>query len=100
MKAVQLQSEPKELAGEERPTSLSKDQLAVNEQGLQNGRDHNPVLNVGDTRCGPGGILRRLFLCIGTHCAAQDDLAALYFDRDMLSIRLRVADERLLDALL
>src|ERR1700716_2516861 len=69
-------------------------------QELHNGRNHNPVLHLGDTWCGPGGILCRFFLRIGTHCAAQDNLAALHFNRHMLSIRLCVADKRLLDVLL
>ena len=70
------------------------------QQALQHGRDHNPVLNLGDTRRCPGGILRRLFLRIGPHRPTQDDLAALHFDRDIPGIGLRIAHERSLDLLL
>ena len=70
------------------------------QQGLQHGRDHNPVLNLGDPRGGPDSILRRLFLRIGPHRPTQDDLAALHFDRDIPGIGLRIAHERSLDLLL
>src|SRR2546421_484106 len=63
-------------------------------------RDHNAVLNLADPRRGPGRVLRRLLLGIGTHRPSQDDLAALYFDRDIPGIDLRVAHQLPLDALL
>ena len=70
------------------------------QQALQHGRDHNPVLNLGDTRSGPGSILRRLFLRIGSHRPAQDDSATLHLNRDIPGIGFRIADERSLDLLL
>src|SRR5260370_40866466 len=73
--------------------------LAI-QQGSQHGLDYNRVLNLADTRCGPGGILRRLFLRRGPHRPPQDDLAALHFDRDTPGIGLRIAEERALDLLL
>src|SRR2546425_2349886 len=73
--------------------------LAI-KQGLDWERDGYTVIHLGNTRCGPGGFLRRLFLSIGTYRPTQDDLAALQFDRDTAGIRLRIADERLLDLLL
>src|SRR6266567_4105855 len=63
-------------------------------------RDHNMVLHLGNTRSRPGSIFRRLFLRIGTHRPMEDDLAALHFHRDIAGIRLRIAQQRPLDALL
>src|SRR5260370_37326913 len=70
------------------------------QQALQHGRDHNPVLNLGDPRRCPGGILRSLFLRVRPHRSTQDDLAALHFDRDIPGIGLRITDERSLYLLL
>src|SRR5258707_2938277 len=70
------------------------------QQGSGYGRDHNPVFNIGDTRRGPDGVLRCLFLHIGTDRPTEDDLAALHFDRDTPGVRLCIADERFLDLLL
>ena len=73
--------------------------LAI-KQGLDRDRDGYTVIHIRDTRCGPGGVLRCLFLSIGPNRPTQDGLATLHFDRDMAGIRLRIADECLLDLLL
>ena len=67
-----------------RPFYQGINSLAM-QQGLRE-RDRNMVFNLADPWRSPGSFLRRLFLCIGTDCPIEDDLAALHFDRDTLGI--------------
>src|SRR5258707_3898695 len=76
---------------------VAENQLVGTRQGLHGDRDDNTVIYLGDSRGGPGYLLRSLFFRVGTDRAAQGDLAALHFDGDPFGIRLRIAHQRLLD---